>query len=417
MVREGRWRLLPRGIYECVNCKHREVLDKTQPLLPGRCPVCGGDMILVGYELDIEEEEKPSFEDFLREHYDLGELIEHRGEVYAYEVLGIKTENFEEVLREAEKFGYWLALKRREGKIVLYVFPAQLYEDKENPLVGIALFILTLLSTFFAGYILSLNYVKTLEDLNLPGIKNLYLNALAFSLGIISILGSHEMGHKIAATIHNVKSTFPYFIPFPSFIGTLGAIIRVKSPIPTRNAAIDLGASGPLVGLIVAIPVTAIGLRLSPLVPVDYLQGEGTIYFGMNLIFYGLSKLVIGDVPEGFGIILHPLAIAGWVGILVTFLNLLPAAQLDGGHIARAFLPEKVHRVLTYALGFVAIGLSYLWPGWFLWGLLILIMGRVGNPGALDEVTPLTWSRKVLAIIIWAVFIASATLVPFSTSS
>ncbi|AFK22262.1 hypothetical protein containing peptidase M50 domain [Pyrococcus sp. ST04] len=372
-------------------------------------------MILVGYEIDVEEEYHPSIEDELRKYYELGQLLESRGDFYAYEVISIKEENFEKVLKEVEKLGYWLALKKREGKLVLYVFPAQNVDNKENPVVGILLFILTVLSTFFAGYILSINYVKTLEDLGLPGIKNVYLNALAFSLGIISILGTHEMGHKIAATLHGVKSTFPYFIPFPSFIGTLGAVIRVKSPIPTRNAAIDLGVSGPIAGLIVAIPVTIIGLKLSAIVPQDYFKQGETIYFGTSILFYELTKLVIGNLEEGFGIALHPLAIAGWVGILVTFLNLIPAAQLDGGHIARALLPEKVHRILTYALGFIAIGLSYFWAGWFLWGLLILLMGRIGNPGALDEVTPLTLGRKILALIAVVIFIVSAVPVPFST--
>ncbi|BAA29425.1 373aa long hypothetical protein [Pyrococcus horikoshii OT3] len=370
-------------------------------------------MILVGYEIDVEEEEH-GVEEALRKFYELGSLLERRGEVYVYEVLGIIEKDFEKVLKEMEKLGYWVALKRSKDKTLLYVFPAKNVESRENPLIGIILFVLTLFSTFFAGYILSSLYVATLNELNLPGIKNVYLNALAFSLGIISILGTHEMGHKIAATLHNVKSTFPYFIPFPSFIGTLGAVIRVKSPIPTRNAAVDLGASGPIAGLLVAIPVTIIGLKLSVIVPVDYLKQGETIYFGTSILFYALTKFVLGNLPQGSGIILHPLAVAGWVGILVTFLNLIPAAQLDGGHIARALMPERAHRILTYALGFITLGLSYFWPGWLLWGILILLMGRIGNPGALDEVTPLTPGRKALAILIWIIFAISAVPVPFS---
>ena len=406
---------MAKGIYECIQCGHREVRDTTRPLLPGACPVCGGDMILVGYEVEIEGEESPRIEEELLKYYELGPLLERRGEVLVYEVISIKEENFEKVLREVEKLGYWIALKKRNGKVILYVFPAQRVETKENPMIGILLFILTLLSTFFAGYVLSLNYIKTLEDLGIPGVKNVYLNALAFSVGIMAILGTHEMGHKIAATLHGVKSTFPYFIPFPSFIGTLGAVIRVKSPIPTRNAAIDLGVSGPIAGLLVAIPVTIVGLKLSAIVPMGYLKQNETVYFGTSILFYALTKLVLGNLGDNVGVILHPLAIAGWVGILVTFLNLMPAAQLDGGHVARALLPERIHRVLTYALGFLAIGLSYFWPGWLLWGLLILLMGRVGNPGALDEVTPLTLGRKMLAIVAVVIFIVSAVPIPFSS--
>ncbi|RLG55950.1 MAG: site-2 protease family protein, partial [Candidatus Hydrothermarchaeota archaeon] len=113
-------------------------------------------------------------------------------------------------------------------------------------------------------------------------------------------------------------------------------------------------------------------------------------------------------------IYLHPVAIAGWVGILVTFLNLIPAAQLDGGHIARAFLGEKLHSILTFGLSLAMIGLSVLWAGWLIWGFIILLMGRIGNPGALDEVTPISPKRVALALIVLAIFVLSATPVPIS---
>ncbi|AEH25055.1 site-2 protease family protein [Pyrococcus yayanosii] len=405
---------MTKGIYECINCGHREVLERSDPMLPGACPKCGGDMILVGFEVEVEEGPAETLETKLGEFYELGGLLESQNNVYAFEVLAIKEDNFEKVLRELEGLGYWAALKKRDGKVVLYVFPAQEIGGKENPIIGVLLFLLTLASTFFAGYALSLNYVAALREFGLPGIENVYLNALAFSISIMAILGTHEMGHKIASALHGVKSTFPYFIPFPSFIGTLGAVIRVKSPIPTRNAAVDLGASGPIAGLLVAIPVTLIGLKLSLQVPVEAITSEkGTIIFGNSILFMLLMKATL-DVPQGYGLILHPVAIAGWVGIFVTFLNLIPAAQLDGGHIARAFLPEKAHRGLTYAIAIGTLFLSYFWPGWLLWGLLILFMGRVGNPGALDEVSPLTLGRKILAIIVTVIFIASAIPIPFS---
>ncbi|WP_324736056.1 site-2 protease family protein [Thermococcus sp. SY098] len=409
---------MPKGIYECIDCGYREVRESTEPLLERSCPNCGGDMVLVGFTEEIEAVEEPISQKLIQEikkFYDVGAVLRQEANLLAFEVLSIKEENFEKVLKELEGLGYWAALKRRGGKIVLYVFPAQ-HVKSENPLIGILLFVATLISTFGAGYLLSLGYVQALDQYNLPGIRNIYLNALAFSISIMAILGTHEMGHKIAATLHGVKSTFPYFIPFPSFIGTMGAVIRVKSPIPTRNAAIDLGVSGPLAGFLVALPVSLIGLKLSLVLPASLVNlKEGGIIFGTNLFFMILEKYFL-HLAEGYVILFHPVAIAGWVGILVTFLNLVPAAQLDGGHIARVFLNEKMHAYLTFGLGFALIALSYLWVGWLIWGGIILLMGRIGNPGALDEVSPVSFKRKILAVIALLIFVLSATPVPLSTS-
>ncbi|KPU63945.1 metalloprotease [Thermococcus sp. EP1] len=405
---------MPKGIYECVNCGHKEVIDSNEALLEKACPKCGSDMVIVGFEIEPVVEEGPARDliEKLSQFYSLGET-QSRGNVTAFEVLEIRESNFEKVLRELEKLGYWGALKKKEGKVILYLFPAQEVKE-ENPFIGIGLFIATVLSTLFAGYWLSGSYISFLDEYNLPGIRNIYLNALAFSISVLAILGTHEMGHKIAATFHGVKSTFPYFIPFPNILGTLGAVIRVKSPIPTRNAAIDLGSSGPIAGFIVAIPVLLIGLRLSPALPMSAVaQVEGGIAFGQSLIMVLLERYIF-RIPEDYVIYLHPVAIAGWVGILVTFLNLIPAAQLDGGHIARAFLGEKFHSILTFGLGLAMIGLSVLWAGWLIWGFIILLMGRIGNPGALDEVSPISPKRIALALIVLAIFVLSATPVPIS---
>ncbi|WP_394325329.1 site-2 protease family protein [Thermococcus sp. JCM 11816] len=251
---------------------------------------------------------------------------------------------------------------------------------------------LTVLSTFFAGYYLALNYIATLDHYGLPGLRNPYIIALSFSVSVMAIIGTHELGHKIAATYHGVKATMPYFIPFPNILGTLGAVIRVKSPLPTRNAAIDLGVSGPIAGFLVAVPVTVLGLKLSVLVPMSMVPStEGGLYFGTNLLFEALQRLVL-NVQGDYVIFLHPVAIAGWVGILVTFLNLIPpVAQLDGGHILRAFIGEKAHKMITYAAALLLVGMSYLWSGWLIWAILIIFIGSAGNPGgALDEVSPVS---------------------------
>ncbi|WP_010477836.1 site-2 protease family protein [Thermococcus zilligii] len=411
---------MPRGIYECVNCGHREVIDSSEPLLEKACPKCGGDMVLVGFSVEVgETAPRPALpaevEAKVREFYS-AEPLEFREGVFTFEVREIIKDDFERFLGEIEGHGYWAALKKFDGRVLLYVFPAGEIKG-DNPRIGVLLFIATLLSTLWAGYVLALNYIGTLDEFGLPGYRNPYVIGLAFSMSVLGILGTHELGHKIAASLHNVRATFPYFIPFPNLLGTLGAVIRVKSPVPTRKAAIDLGVSGPLAGIMVAIPVTAVGLRLSTFVPVSAFQslpGEG-IYFGTNLLFEILQRALLNPPSGDYVLLLHPVAIAGWVGVLVTFLNLIPAAQLDGGHVARAFMSEGLHRQFTWGMGLFLVVMSYFWAGWFLWALLILFIGSAGNPGALDEVSPIPASRKLLALLAAILFVLTATPVPFYT--
>ncbi|WP_099210495.1 site-2 protease family protein [Thermococcus henrietii] len=427
---------MPRGIYECLNCGHREERDSTEPLLERSCPRCGGDMILVGYTReDAERPHSPSLEPAsphevqvvetpglppeveakLRTFYNL-RFAGFDGRVFIFEVEDILEPNFEKVLSEMEKLGYWCALKKRDGKILLFVFPAGEVKPDNKWLPWVFL-LATIATTFFAGYMLALNYISALDYYGLPGMRDPYLIALSFSVSVMAILGTHELGHKIAAAYHGVRATMPYFIPFPfSFIGTLGAVIRVKSPLPTRDAAIDLGVSGPIAGFLVAIPVTAIGLKLSIVVPQSMVpHTSGGVYFGTNLLFELLTKAVL-HIPDNYVIFLHPIAMAGWVGLLVTFLNLIPVAQLDGGHVLRAFISERTHRIVTYVTAFVLIGMSYLWSGWFIWGLLVLLIGAAGNPGALDEVSPISKKRIALAILAALIFILTATPRPIWTT-
>jgi len=427
---------MPRGIYECLNCGYREERDSTEPLLERSCPRCGGDMILVGYAgKDAERPRSPSLESTptpeihvtetaglppeveakLRTFYNL-RFAGFDGRVFVFEVDDILEPNFEKVLSEMERFGYWVALKKRGGKVLLFVFPAGEVKPDNKWLPWVFL-LATIGTTLFSGYLLALNYISALDYYGLPGMRDPYLIALSFSVSVMAILGIHELGHKIAAAYHGVRATMPYFIPFPfSLIGTLGAVIRVKSPLPTRDAAIDLGVSGPIAGFLVAIPVTVIGLKLSIVVPQSAVPpSEGGIYFGTNLLFELLSKTVL-HISDDHVIFLHPIAMAGWVGLLVTFLNLIPVAQLDGGHILRAFISERTHRIVTYAVALVLMGMSYLWSGWMLWGILVLLMGSVGNPGALDEVTGVSKSRIVLTLIAVIIFVLTATPRPIWTA-
>jgi len=259
------------------------------------------------------------------------------------------------------------------------------------------LFVLTFFTTLVAGaFLAGGNPLAAPHDL---------LLGFMFSLPLLSILGVHELGHYTAARRHDVEVTPPYFIPAPSFIGTFGAFIKIKSPVPHRNALMDIGAAGPIAGAIVAVPVLLIGLKLSVLRPIAGV--ETGIPLGESILFRAAAYAVIGAVPEGYDVVLHPVAFAGWIGLLVTALNLLPSGQLDGGHIAYALFGvryEKVARAVPYLL----LPLGLLWAGWILWSLMLLFLGTRHPPPLFDEV-PLTPGRRGLGFAAALLFLICFT--------
>ena len=213
----------------------------------------------------------------------------------------------------------------------------------------------------------------------------------------MSMLSSHELGHKIAARRNGVESTLPYFIPFPMFLGTLGAVIRVKSPIPTKEALVEMGASGPLFGFLAAIPLAAVGLMLSQPDP------EGTRLGFAPMIFVMLQWITLGYVPTS--IRLNPLAFAGWVMLIVTMLNLIPAGQLDGGHVARGLLNRERHFMLTRTLGLMLILFGIFVPLLLLFGFIIFFWFTRYHMGALDDVSRLLSRHRFLAVSALFVFL------------
>lgn len=259
------------------------------------------------------------------------------------------------------------------------------------------LFAVTFFTTLVAGAFLAGG-----NPLAAPG--DLVLGFM-FSLPLLSILGVHELGHYTAARRHDVIVTPPYFIPAPSFIGTFGAFIKIKSPVPNRNALMDIGAAGPIAGAIVAIPVLLIGLKLSVV-----RQTAGVpagIPLGESILFWAATYAVHGSVPAGYDVILHPVAFAGWIGLLVTALNLLPSGQLDGGHIAYALFGggyEKFARAVPYLL----LPLGLLWAGWILWSLMLLFLGTKHPPPLFEEI-PLTPGRQRLGLAAALLFLLCFT--------
>jgi membrane-associated protease RseP (regulator of RpoE activity) len=239
------------------------------------------------------------------------------------------------------------------------------------------------------------------------------LLGVPFSFSLMTILLVHEMGHYLTARRHGVAVTLPYFIPMPfTLIGTMGAFIRIRQVIPTKRALIDIGAAGPLAGFVVAVAAVAVGLPLSTTVPAASPDLAGGLRLGDSLAFMALQWLFAAPVPEGSDLLLHPAAFAGWVGLFVTCLNLLPVGQLDGGHIAYAAWGERqktFSKVVVAALmGAGVVG----WNGWLVWGVLVLILGT-GHPPTEDGPAPLDRHRRRVGWLSLAVFVLTFTPVPF----
>jgi len=276
---------------------------------------------------------------------------------------------------------------------------------KKFPFLHLFLFILTLFSTLIAGA------MQTGTDI-LKEPEKIY-KGLPFALTLMTILLGHEFSHYFAARRHNTKATLPYFIPAPPFIsiiGTFGAFIKMKSPIITRKALIDIGASGPIVGFIISVIVSIVGLSLSKVVAIR--ETEGALRLGDSLLFSFLSNISLNYQTGSQDILLHPVAFAGWIGLFVTSLNLIPVGQLDGGHIAYALLGEK-HVYLSKILVLVMVPLGLLlWPGWAIWAVLLLILG-LRHPPVLYREASLDPKRRFIGWIALVIFVLTFIPVPF----
>ena len=281
---------------------------------------------------------------------------------------------------------------------------ALLASPPPKPHVGLSilLFFITLGTTIVAGAL-----QEGVNPLKNPGE---ILKGIPFSFTLMGILLAHELGHYLIARKHGLDVTLPYFIPAPSLIGTFGAFIRMRSPVRDRRMLLDVGAAGHLVGIAVSIPFLILGFRLSE---VKLIEGQAVMSLGSSLLLSLLSWLVVGPIPNGYDIVIHPVWFAGWIGLLVTSLNLLPIGQLDGGHVAYALLGERQNKISRYVfLAILALGI-FGWQGWLLWSLLLFIMG-FRHPRPLEWWVPLDRKRKVIGWVAVAVFILTFIPVPFS---
>lgn len=320
---------------------------------------------------------------------------------------GIPKEDSMDVAVQSGMFflekGYQLDIKYELGEHVLVV--SRFGPVKEKRWINVVLALATIFTTMFVGSLLfGVDPVSTPSQV---------IKGLPFTIAIMAVLGSHEAGHYIIAKKHGMNTSLPYFIPFPSMIGTMGAVIKHRGPIPSRKALFDVGVSGPLIGLIVSVIVTIIGLLQPPLA----VNGGFQVELGIPPLFEFITRFIRTSDSAA----LHPIAFAGWVGMLVTAFNLIPAGQLDGGHILRAMLGEKASRVSTL-VPFMLISLGFYITyfkgqdfGYFVvvWGLILSFFAAAGHPAPLNDEIPLGKWRMALGVMTFFLGLLCITLVPF----
>lgn len=352
-------------------------------------------------------------------------------------------EAYNRLSREFERMGVTLLFRAEGEDHIALAIPGLIRPTPSNPLVNLLLFIVTLASVVFSGLLNGASYLHpeatslTTSLLLSPQVVGL---GLLFAAAFLGILVCHEFGHYLAGRYHGTAVTLPYFLPLPgSPLGTLGAFIRLKSPPRNRKVLLDIGMAGPLAGLLIAVPVLLVGLALSRVTQLPATPaGFASITLEGNSIFYLLAKFIThgqllpapasyGGVPPllywvryvflgvpaplgGRDVLLHPLAWAGWAGLLVTALNLIPAGQLDGGHALYTLVGKRaaqVWPVLVVAL----VLLGMVWSGWWIWAALLFLLGRV-HAMPLDDVTRLDGPRKLIALSGLVLFLLLFTPIP-----
>ncbi len=311
---------------------------------------------------------------------------------------------------------------------------------QSDPRINLLLGVLTLASVLYTG---AVSVSENLPSGFLPAVEAIVQRGWPFAVSFLAILVAHEFGHYLMGRYHGVHVSLPYFLPLPAPIspfGTLGAFINMKEPPKNRRILLDIGLAGPLAGLIIAIPVLFIGLYLSTLNrlnlgPGQFTQMEGNSilylvakyiafgrllptpvsYGGLTPILYWIKYFFTGQPAPigGLDVLISPVAWAGWGGLLVTAMNLVPAGQLDGGHMLYVLLGRQgAQRVYPFIMGALIL-LSFAWPGWLIWVLLLFLIGRVyAEP--LDQVTPLDSKRKWLAVLALIIFVLTFTPIPLT---
>jgi Zn-dependent protease len=331
--------------------------------------------------------------------------------------------------------------RERDNQHHVIIHEGRVSVRPSNPWINLIMFTITLISVIFTG---AASVYQPPPGADLPelflGILQNLSAGLPFALSLMGILLAHEFGHYLVGRFHRAPVTLPYFIPLPfpvSPFGTMGAVIQMKAPPRDRRSLLEIGIAGPLAGLVVAVPILIYGLSLSQISILEPVENSVLQMEGNSILYLFLKWLVFQQVlpsPVNFGdqspllywvtyfftgkpfpwggvdVMIHPVAFAGWAGLLVTALNLIPVGQLDGGHILYSLFGKQASRAFPFLLAAVFL-LGFVWSGWWLWAVLLLIFGRVYDE-PLDQITTLDPRRKILAFVGLALFFLVFSPVP-----
>lgn len=343
------------------------------------------------------------------------------------------AEAYDQLADSLNQYNIMPLFRAEEDKQIIYLAQKPPEPKQENIRTNVILFVLTVLSVMLAGAQPEGPVPNDFWGQMLVLGKSIF-TGWPFALSLLGILLAHELGHYFMSRYHKTPASLPYFIPFPlSPLGTMGAAIIMRAIPKNKRVLFDIGVAGPIAGLVVAIPVLFFGLSLSTLGTIDpnpngFLEGNSLIYllakyitFGQLLpapvepqgILYWLQYFFTGKpIPfGGLDVFIHPVAFAGWAGILVTALNLIPAGTLDGGHVIYSLFGDKSRKAFPFIIT-ILIALGFFWDGWWLWAVLLFWLGRV-NAQPLDQITTLDPSRKLVAVAMIFIFVLVFTPVPF----
>jgi membrane-associated protease RseP (regulator of RpoE activity) len=369
-----------------------------------------------------------------------GFVARYRGKLYSED----SEAAYDQLAESLKALDLTPLFRLEDGQHVIYLKAGVVRPKPSNIRWNVLMFVLTVISVVFTG---AANAYEGPADASFTEFV-LYTLAhlgagLPFAISMMTILLAHEFGHYIAGRIHKTEVTLPYYIPLPwpiSPFGTMGAFIQMKEIPKNRRHLLDIGIAGPLAGLLVAIPILILGLITSPVSTVEPLEpGQGIMFEGNSILYAALKFVIKGEwlpsAPSGFigpdalynithfftggpapfggrDVTINGIAWAGWAGLLVTALNLIPAGQLDGGHLLYVLLGKRAAKVRPFVLGLVLL-LGLVWPGWLLWAFLIFVFGRIyAEP--LDLITPLDQRRKALAIVGLLILVLIFTPVPLT---
>jgi hypothetical protein len=350
---------------------------------------------------------------------------------------------YAQVSEQFRALGCTALFRPEEGRHVLMAMRGTIDPPPSRAWINYVMFGLTVLSVLFTGA--SYGYASSTLPTTLTEWLTFLNSGWSFVLCMLGILLAHELGHYFAARYHQVAVTLPYFIPFPiSPFGTMGAFIQLKAPPTNRRVLLDIGVAGPLAGFIVAVPILIYGLMTSPVqaIPSVFPPGQGISMEG-NSILYILAKfLVFGQwlpIPANFDglppllymvryyvlgfplplggqdVLLNQIAWAGWGGLLVTGMNLIPVGQLDGGHALYVLIGKRAQKILPVVL-VILVGLGFFYQGWWLWAALIYFVAGRAHAEPLDQITELDAKRKGLAILALIMFVLVITPIPLQAS-